>query len=116
MLTRCTFKDFGHNSNQTRKHSDVPANYSRPFSSWMEWVGLGLCVEIFRKNKSWKHNDLVRCSWSYCIIFCLGMAWKRYFGICSTLQLKIRKREDSRNELDFKGAYYIICSLIDAEI
>ena len=35
--------------------------------------------------QSWKHHDLVRCSWSYCIIFCLGMAWKRYFGICPTL-------------------------------
>merc|ERR1711992_440522 len=50
MCTDCTFKDFGHNSNQTGKYINIPANYSRPISSWMEWFGLGFYVEIFREN------------------------------------------------------------------
>merc|ERR1711953_421227 len=98
MCTGCTFKDFGYNSNQTGKYINIPANYSRPISSWMEWFGLGFYVEIFRqkqrrpsicihrKDESWKHNNLARSRWPCCFIFCLRMAWKRYFGMGSTLQ------------------------------
>ena len=51
MCTGCTFKDFGHNSNQTGKYINIPANYSRPISSWMEWFGLGFYVEVFRQKQ-----------------------------------------------------------------
>merc|ERR1711941_168893 len=47
MCTGCTFKDFGHNSNQTGKCFNIPANYSRPISSWMEWFGLESLALLF---------------------------------------------------------------------
>ena len=40
----------------------------------------------FFSLQSWKHNYLARSRWPCCFIFCLRMAWKRYFGMGSTLQ------------------------------